>query len=74
MQESHIDWTALFLGVLLGTPVAYFIGILSNVHAIRFMHFRDNRKLLKKAKTRQQALVIASRRSEKIRETAIRFT
>jgi hypothetical protein len=61
MEGSNIDWTTLILGVVLGIPVAYLIGILSNVHAIRFMQFRDNRKLLKKAKTRQQALLIFQR-------------
>ena len=56
MEGSHVEWTTLILGaavgIVLGMPVAYLIGILSNVHAIRFMQFRDNRKLLKKAKTR----------------------
>jgi hypothetical protein len=65
MDGSHVDWITLILGaalgVVLGMPVAYLIGILSNVHAIRFMQFRDNRKLLKKAKTRQQALLIFNR-------------
>jgi hypothetical protein len=65
MDWSNVDWATLILGavlaVVLGTPVAYLIGILSNVHAIRFMQFRDNRKLLKKAKTRQQALLIFQR-------------
>ena len=65
MEGSHVEWTTLILGaavgIVLGMPVAYLIGILSNVHAIRFMQFRDNRKLLKKAKTRQQALLIFDR-------------
>ena len=65
MEGSNVDWTTLILGaalgVLFGAPVAYLIGILSNVHAIRFMQFRDNRKLLKKAKTKQQALLIFNR-------------
>jgi hypothetical protein len=65
MEGANIDWTTLILGavlgVVLGLPAAYLIGILSNVHAIRFMQFRDNRKLLKKAKTRQQALLIFQR-------------
>jgi hypothetical protein len=65
MEGSNVDWTTLILGaalgVLFGAPVAYLIGILSNMHAIRFMQFRDNRKLLKKAKTRQQALLIFQR-------------
>jgi hypothetical protein len=65
MDWSHVDWTTLILGAaigaVLGSPLAYLIGILANVHAIRFMQFRDNRKLLKKAKTRQQALLIFQR-------------
>jgi hypothetical protein len=58
---SNIHWLELGIGILLGLPAAYVIGILSHVHAIRFIHFRDNRKLLKKAKTREQALVFFNR-------------
>lgn len=65
MEGSNIEWTPILLGaglgVLFSMPIAYLIGILSNVHAIRFMQFRDNRKLLKKAKTKQQALLIFNR-------------
>jgi uncharacterized membrane protein YvlD (DUF360 family) len=47
--------------MFLGVPVAYLVGILAHMHAIRFGRFLDNRKLLKKAKTRQQALVVFNR-------------
>jgi hypothetical protein len=70
---SNIHWLELGIGILLGLPAAYVIGILSHVHAIRFIHFRDNRKLLKKAKTREQrwSFSIASNPSRKERETDI---
>src|ERR1700730_11649622 len=57
----HVDWPTLVLGILLGIPVAYIIGIVAHMHAIRLGHFLENRKLLKKRKTRQQALVAFNR-------------
>ena len=53
----HVDWATLLLGLLLGIPVAYVIGILTHMHGIRLERFFENRDLLKKRKTREQALV-----------------
>ena len=58
---SSVHWLELVIGMFLGIPVAYLVGILAHMHAIRFGHFLDNRKLLKKAKTKQQALLIFNR-------------
>jgi hypothetical protein len=58
---ANIHWLELVIGMFLGVPVAYLAGILAHMHAIRFGRFLDNRKLLKKAKTRQQALVVFNR-------------
>ena len=58
---SSVHWLELVIGMFLGIPVAYIVGILAHMHAIRFGHFLDNRKLLKKAKTKQQALFIFNR-------------
>jgi membrane protein DedA with SNARE-associated domain len=58
---SNIHWLELVIGMLLGVPVAYLVGILAHMHAVRFGHFLDNRKLLKKAKTKQQALLVFNR-------------
>ncbi len=46
MNLLQVDWITLFWGIFLG---------------VRFTNFRDNRKLLKKAKTRQQALQVFER-------------
>ena len=58
---SSIHWLELVIGMFLGIPVAYLVGILAHMHAIRFGRFLDNRKLLKKTKTKQQALLIFNR-------------
>lgn len=58
---SHVDWPTLVLGILLGIPVAYVIGIVAHMHALRLGHFLDNRKLLRQHKTRQQALAVFNR-------------
>jgi hypothetical protein len=50
---SHVEWPTLLITVIL----SYVIGIITPVHSLRLTHFLDNRKLLKKRKTRQQALV-----------------
>jgi hypothetical protein len=57
----RVDWLTLVMGVILGIPVAYVIGILAHMHTPKFVQFLENRKLLKKYKTRQQALVIFNR-------------
>lgn len=53
---SQVDWPTLLLGMILTAPVAYVTGIITYMHAPRLMHFLDNRKLLKKHRTRQQAV------------------
>jgi len=58
---SRVDWLTLILGIILGIPVAYVIGILAHMHAPRFVRYLESRKLLKTHKTRQQALLIYSR-------------
>jgi hypothetical protein len=58
---SSVHWLELVIGMFLGIPVAYLVGILAHMHAIRFGRFLDNRKLLKKAQTKQQALLIFNR-------------
>jgi hypothetical protein len=58
---SHVDWPTLVVGIILGIPVAYVIGIFAHIHAIRLRHHLDNRELLKKHKTRQQALLVFNR-------------
>jgi len=62
MEElSNVHWLELVIGMFLGIPVAYLVGILAHMHAIRFGHFLDNRKLLKNAKTKKQALLMFNR-------------
>jgi hypothetical protein len=58
---SNVHWLELVIGMFLGIPVAYLVGILAHMHAIRFGHFLDNRKLLKNAKTKKQALLMFNR-------------
>jgi hypothetical protein len=47
--------------VVVGLPGAYVIAILANMHTPRPVHFLESRKLLKKHKTRQQALRVFNR-------------
>jgi hypothetical protein len=58
---SHLDWPTLLVGVLLGIPITYGIGIVAILHAPRFTQFLDRRKLLKRTKTKKQALVVFNR-------------
>jgi hypothetical protein len=58
---SHIDWPTLLIGMFLGIPITYGIGIVAILHAPRLAQFLDRRKLLKKTKTKKQALVVFSR-------------
>jgi hypothetical protein len=62
MEElSHVDWPTLVLGIILGIPVAYIIGIIAHMHAMRLTHFIDNRRLIRKYKTKKQALLVFNR-------------
>jgi hypothetical protein len=54
---SQVDWLTLIVGVILGIPITYAISMLVIFHAPRLAHFLESRKLLKKHKTRKQALV-----------------
>jgi membrane protein DedA with SNARE-associated domain len=58
---GHVDWLTLVIGIILGMPVAYIIGVLAHMHTPRVVQFLDRRKLLKTHKTRQQALKMFSR-------------
>src|ERR1700730_9281718 len=73
----HVDWATLLLGLLLGIPVAYVIGILTHMHGIRLERFFENRDLLKKRKTREQALARISHtifaRSSKVERGFVSF-
>jgi len=57
----HIDWATLLVGMFLGIPITYVIGMLANIHAPRLVQFLDQRKLLKHAKTKKQALLVFNR-------------
>lgn len=57
----NVDWLTLVIGVFLGVPVAYVIGILAHMHTPKVVQFLENRKLVKRYKTRQQALVVFNR-------------
>ena len=58
-MDAH-DWVSVIV-MLISIPIAYFMGILTNLHAPRFGQFLDRRKLLKQAKTKKQALVVFNR-------------
>jgi hypothetical protein len=60
-ELSHVDWLTLVLGIILGVPVAYVIGILAHMHTPKFVEFIDRRKLLKTHKTKKQALQVFKR-------------
>jgi hypothetical protein len=49
-------WLGVIVTVVVGLPGAYVINILANMHTPRLVRFLESRKLLKKHKTRQQAL------------------
>ena len=53
---AKVDWLTLVIGIILGIPVAYGIGILTHMHAPKVVQFLENRKLLRRHKTRQRAL------------------
>jgi hypothetical protein len=50
-------WLGVIITLIVGIPGAYGMAILANMHTPRLVHFFESRKLLKKHKTRQQALV-----------------
>jgi len=54
-------WLGVIVTIVVGLPGAYGIGILANMHTPRLVHFLESRKLLKKHKTRQQALRVFNR-------------
>jgi hypothetical protein len=49
-------WLGVIITLIVGFPGAYVIGLFANMHAPRLAHFLESRKLLKKTKTRRQAL------------------
>jgi len=55
---SHIDWLTLLVGMIIGIPITYFIGMLAILHAPRLVQFLDKRKLIKQTKTKKQALEV----------------
>jgi uncharacterized membrane protein YhaH (DUF805 family) len=54
-------WWGVVITLIVGIPVAYGIALLAHLHAPRLAHLLETRKLLKKHKTRQQALVVFNR-------------
>jgi hypothetical protein len=58
---ANVDWLTLVLGIILGIPVAYVIGVLAHMHTPKFVHYLESRKLLKTHKTRQQAIAVFNR-------------
>jgi hypothetical protein len=59
--HSHIDWPTLLVGIIIGIPISYVIGMVAILHAPRFVQFLDRRKLLRKTKTKKQALMVFTR-------------
>jgi putative flippase GtrA len=58
---SNEFWLGVVVTLVVGIPGAYIIAILANMHTPKLVNFLDSRKLLKKHKTRQQALVVFNR-------------
>jgi hypothetical protein len=54
-------WLGVIVTVILGLPGAYVIAILANMHTPRLVQFLESRRLLKKHKTRKQALEMFNR-------------
>ena len=54
-------WLGVIVTVILGLPGAYVIAILANMHTPRLVEFLESRRLLKKHKTRKQALEMFNR-------------
>jgi hypothetical protein len=64
IKEGKMDsqfWLGVIVTAVVGLPGAYVIAILANMHTPRLVQFLESRKLLKKHKTRQQALRIFKR-------------
>ncbi|HZL29499.1 MAG TPA: hypothetical protein VFC54_00350 [Pseudolabrys sp.] len=53
---SEESWLVIIVTLVASVPVTYVIAILATMHAPRLVHFLESRKLLKKEKTRKQAL------------------
>lgn len=54
-------WIGVIVTLVVGIPVAYAVAILAHMHAPRLAQYFESRQLLKKHKTRQQALVVFNR-------------
>jgi hypothetical protein len=69
-------WWGVIITLIVGVPGAYGMALLANMHTPRLTQFLESRKLIKKHKTRQQALVVFHRikASAKVRGTNRRST
>jgi hypothetical protein len=58
--HSQIDWSTVWativLTLIISTPIAYVVGVLTIIHTPRLVQYLDKRNLLKRAKTKKQAL------------------
>lgn len=54
-------WWGVIITLIVGVPGAYGMALLANMHTPRLTQFLESRKLIKKHKTRQQALVVFHR-------------
>jgi hypothetical protein len=59
--HSQIDWSTVLLTIaltlIISAPITYAIGVLTILHTPRLVQYLDKRKLLKRTKTKKQALV-----------------
>jgi hypothetical protein len=63
-QEMHMStefWLGVIVTIVVGLPGGYGIAILANMHTPRLLRYLESRKLLKRHKSRQQALVVFNR-------------
>ena len=54
--NANVDWLTLFLGIVLGIPVALVINAVSNLFQPRLNAFIDSRRVAKIRRSREQAL------------------
>jgi uncharacterized membrane protein (DUF485 family) len=59
MQDEF--WWGVIVTLIVGIPGAYAMAVLANMHTPRVVTFLESRKLLKRHKTRQQALQVFNR-------------
>jgi hypothetical protein len=59
MQDEF--WWGVIVTLIVGIPGAYAMAVLANMHTPRLVNFLESRKLLKRHKTRQQALQVFNR-------------